>query len=173
MKCQICKEAEATIHIHEIVNGKQTVIHLCENCANIKGGDIENPINLAQMICNASQALNPKEDPTCPVCGWKLSQFRKMSRLGCPSCWDAFKNILVDGLPSIHRGTTHVGLAPHHATQTTPSAESPSPHPLPKRNEREILKLQAQLKSLIAEENYEDAAHIRDQINQLKSETES
>jgi len=37
MKCDVCKEKEATIHIQEIVNNNIKSIHLCEDCAKVYG----------------------------------------------------------------------------------------------------------------------------------------
>ncbi len=184
MKCHICKVAEATIHIHEIINGKQTVIHLCENCANLKSSDADNPISLASLICKTAQSLqeNSHEETVCPHCGWKLSQFRKMSRLGCAQCWETFQSVLADGLPSIHRGTTHEGLRPN-CTQTRkkstrkPKSKVVTEEEVTKQIEVDIQKqistLQQNLNLAIEEENYEEAAKLRDQIAQLKKELAS
>ena len=40
MKCDICKEREATVHLTEVINDRVTKLHLCEECAREKGVDV-------------------------------------------------------------------------------------------------------------------------------------
>ena len=37
MLCDICKKAEATVHLTQIVEGKMLKVDLCESCAKEKG----------------------------------------------------------------------------------------------------------------------------------------
>ena len=37
MKCDICKNKEATIHIQEVVNNNIKSLHICEKCAKSYG----------------------------------------------------------------------------------------------------------------------------------------
>ena len=76
--------------------------------------------------------------------------------LGCPHCYDAFRDEL---LPMIRR--TH-GNVRHKAGDEPKKAKQPAP------SEKE--KLEAELKEAVAAENFEKAAELRDRIRALKEE---
>lgn len=43
-------------------------------------------------------------DLACPVCGFPWSDFLREQHLGCPACYDAFRERLVPLLQAHHRG---------------------------------------------------------------------
>ena len=43
-------------------------------------------------------------DSSCPVCGFPWSDFLHERHLGCPACYDAFREQLVPLLQAHHRG---------------------------------------------------------------------
>lgn len=177
MLCKICNKNQATIHIQEIVNGEKKVLHICPECAAKKAKDDPalQGFNIAEMLYNLSSQINAAEtgageeerddsDPqepalSCQGCGWTSKDFRKSGRLGCPECYETFKDFIYPALGNMHRGAIHVGKRPG---QQPGSSE-------PGKNLMEIMRLQKQLEEHIRREEYENAALIRDKISELKN----
>lgn len=93
----------------------------------------------------------------CPVCHWDLAGLRKTGRLGCPNCYEVFKEILDEALPTMHRGTVHAGKIPGDDRSVDGSCWL-----------RELSLAQQELNELIRKEEYEKAAVVRDRIIDLK-----
>lgn len=177
MLCDICKKNPATIHIQEIAGNEKKTLHLCQECAQKKAQEDSSfqAFNLAEVLYNISNQLNPQEvrKPDtehsgifCPTCGWDYASFRKTGRLGCPDCYNAFRDTLKSVLGAMHRGTTHTGKIPceYHG-------------PAPEKGEinfaalrKELEKLQNGLNAAVASEEFERAAILRDKINELKEQ---
>ena len=173
MLCSVCNKNPATIHIQEIVNGVKKTIHVCQSCAVAKGLNVPVPegINVTEFLHNIisdSSISTPQNSVidqkpiyifTCPNCGWDSEQMKKIGRLGCPECYHSLRDKLVQSLSVMHRGTLHSGKIP-------PSVAG-------ERNVlmANLLKLQKKLEKHIKNEEYEEAAKIRDELKDLKSET--
>jgi protein arginine kinase activator len=91
------------------------------------------------------------------VCGFSQADFKKTGRLGCSECYETFAEGLGSLLKAMHKGTEHVGKLPERAQRTMVL------------NER-MRALTENLQKAVADENYESAASLRDQIKQLESE---
>ena len=88
---------------------------------------------------------------------WKTYQdFRKDGLLGCEECYNQFRSKLKNFLNKNQGTDQHIGKAP--GKQDEEKTEGMS----------EINRLKSELKKCIKEENYEQAAVIRDQINKLE-----
>ena len=94
------------------------------------------------------------DDLTCNKCGISFEQFNKNNRFGCASCYDAFAERLDQLLEELHGSQQHAGRSPH--------SESKHNQVLAKR-----ISLEKRLKDVIAEERFEEAARIRDQLKEL------
>jgi len=93
----------------------------------------------------------------CPVCGFSQADFKKTGRLGCSVCYVTFGEGLNTLLKAMHKGTEHVGKLPERA------------HRAIELNHR-MRALSENLQKAVADENYETAASLRDQIKQLESD---
>jgi protein arginine kinase activator len=161
MLCTICKEKPATVHLTQIVGDKMQKLDLCEECAKTKGLNDPTSFGLADLDLvlglGASQQLEQAAggvELKCPRCGFTQADFKKSGRLGCPECYVTFAEGLAGLLKSMHKGTRHVGKAPEALRATRENAG--------------LLKtLQAKLAKAIKDENYEQAAQLRDEIKQL------
>jgi len=146
LKCSLCEEA-ATVHLSQVVHGKVTKVHLCEACAQ-KGGAMDPAVfQLADALTTASPA------PTliCPQCGFTDIDFRKRGRLGCPSCWETFGDVLGGLLRKVQHEPSHVGR--------TPAGASPVG-----RLRRRLDDARREMEKAITGEDYEAAARLRDEI---------
>jgi len=158
LKCDNC-QAEATVHLTEIVNGQKIEKHLCEQCAASEGITIKSQVPLTQLLEElALQTAGGKElaQLRCDVCGISFLEFRQQGLLGCPHDYVAFEEVLVPLLERAHEGASqHVGKVPVSA-------------PAEERRQSELLRLRGQLKEAVSQEDYERAAQLRDRIRELE-----
>jgi len=161
MLCTICKEKPATVHLTQIVGDKMQKLDLCEDCAKTKGINDPTSFGLADLDLvlglGASQQLEQAAggvELKCPRCGFTQADFKKSGRLGCPECYVTFAEGLAGLLKTMHKGTRHIGKAPE-ALRTT------------RENADRMKLLQLKLAKAIRDENYEQAAQLRDEIKQL------
>ena len=96
----------------------------------------------------------------CPVCGFTQTDFKKTGRLGCSACYDTFSEGLGTLLKAMHKGVEHVGKLPERAARQMQLTDK-------------MRALNDHLEKAVAEENYETAATLRDQIKQLEHEMAS
>lgn len=174
MLCDICKKKQATVHITEIINNKMTELHLCEDCAKEKSFQMEQHFGLADLLAGLSDIeVSLKEDQKsalkCSNCGLSYEDFRKIGRLGCSQCYDSFKENLEPLLKRIHRATKHSGSAPlKRKSSKTSSDGKESKNNITEESKIEILK--QQMAEAVKKEAFEEAAKLRDMINNLKKD---
>lgn len=164
MLCDICGKSQATVHLTEIINNQMTELHLCEKCARQKGMEMEQNFGLADLLSGLSD-LNMKLDvetktvEKCPNCGMKYNDFRKIGRLGCSECYTTFRKYLLPLLKRIHSSTKHTGGRPIKLTK---------PIKTKYKAQDEISILKEKLHKAIQEENFEEAAKLRDKMRELE-----
>lgn len=153
-KCDKC-DKPATVHLTDIGEDNQTVAkHLCADCATSEGLHV--PIGQLLEGLTLANTAEPGEELTCDVCGMTFAEFQSEARLGCPNDYDTFAQPLTGLLEHAHEGACqHLGKVPHRAGGD-------------QQKQTAVLRLRAELKSVIAIEDYERAAAIRDQIHQLE-----
>ena len=162
MLCCVCKEKEAKVHWTQIVGDKMQKVDLCEECASTKGVDDPTAFSLADLLLGlgASQEMEQATgggEVRCPHCGFAQADFKKSGRLGCSECYDTFAEGLEGLLKTMHKGTKHLGKAPHSFSHQT-------------RDLTERLKtLQKKLDKAVANEDFEQAAVMRDEIKSTQA----
>lgn len=179
MKCEKCGKNEATTFYQETVNGVTRKMHLCSECAQKEnlGGAFETAFqgfgslwsdpfhsflgggfgSLWSDMLGAPAAAMLGTERKCPSCGLTESELRKTGRVGCPDCYGTFADILNPYVQKVHGATRHIGAAP--AAETEQAKADP------------VEALRAQLKAAIENEDYEQAAHLRDEIRRLEGES--
>ena len=157
MLCQVCKKRKATVRVSEMQDGAHTEIHLCEQCAKQYGVSLKFSFNdvLGNLI--SSQLGKRPEDANlkCTNCGLTYSEFQTAGRLGCPLDYETFRRNLVPLLERVQSGLQHVGKAPKNVGRSY-------------RLEQEMNRLQKELDSAVAREDYEKAASLRDKIHAVR-----
>ena len=159
LKCEICGKP-ATVHLTQIVNNMVHKVDLCEACAQAKGVTDPSGFALADLLVKAALQPDAVHGPTglrCPQCGFTPADFKKLGRLGCPSCYEAFKDLVDPMLENMHKGVAHVGKIPRCALSRQSLHER-------------ISRLETDLSEAIKTERYEDAARFRDEIAQVKKD---
>jgi protein arginine kinase activator len=135
-------------------------VNLCDACSKEKGVQDPTGFALADLLLGIGAAEEIEKGSTsqkCPVCGYTQADFKKTGRLGCSSCYLTFLEGLSTLLKAMHKGTEHVGKLPQRAHRTLELTDR-------------MRTLTESLQKAVAEENYEDAATLRDQIKQLEHE---
>jgi protein arginine kinase activator len=159
MKCQKCTKA-ATLHITE-VQGEERFeeLHLCEECAQKYLNDSQegkSPAEKSPFHGPAGLEEAGVLNRACSICGIKFVEFRNTGRLGCPHDYQEFHDELMPLLENVHGETKHCGKVPRRLPQN-------------KQAESELVQLRKRLSQAINEENYEEAARLRDKIKQTEA----
>lgn len=151
------------MHLTQIAGDKMQKVDLCEDCAKHKGVNDPAGFSLADLLLGlgASQELEQAAggaELKCPKCGFTQADFKKAGRLGCADCYTTFAEGLEGLLKTMHKGTRHVGKAPQALQQSRDLAER-------------LKVLQKKLVKAVEEEDFEQAALLRDEIRQVSSKT--
>src|SRR5437899_3000555 len=102
MLCDNCKEREVEIHLTKVENDTKVTLHLCKQCAQVKGfetGDsiLKSPLGgfiQAMGKGGASLLPTPADGLRCSACGATLRDFRESGRLGCAQCYESLETRL-------------------------------------------------------------------------------
>lgn len=163
--CSDCKK-KPTIHLTEIIDGKVTEMHLCDDCPKLQEIQSEKQFGIADLLAGLAdfgKSVKPadKIEMKCANCGLTYDEFRKFGRFGCSECYTSFKSHLTTLLKKIHGSNHHLGKTPLRAPQTQ------------RDQMEELQQLKALLMKTIEGEDFEQAAIIRDQIRNLEKESTS
>jgi len=163
MLCEKCKKNAATIYFQQIINGEKREFHLCSECAakmqgiipfdttfdNMFKGFLEGFMDMGNVGYSQQKAL------VCPSCKMTFDEFRETGRVGCSDCYNAFKKQFASVLKNIHGSIRHLGKIPKKAGSELSA-------------KREIENLRDELKRAVKNEEYEQAARLRDKIRSLE-----
>ena len=170
LKCTSCDQAVAGIHVLEIHNQFEISqsLHLCEECAAGFGIVASKPphhliggITANVLVHGTSHRRLESGGAVCPGCHLTHAEFKLRGRLGCPRCYEVFRASLLPLLDRVHDGTSHRGRFPAHS----PKLCAPSV--------TDLGELRTKLQAAIANERYEEAARLRDQIQRGETGTAS
>ncbi|WP_217589043.1 UvrB/UvrC motif-containing protein [Lentibacillus saliphilus] len=172
MKCQECQKRPATLHLKHVINGQKREHHVCEVCAKEKGyvSSPDEGYSLHHLLTGlfnfdsvpiesqgqGSNHLQSSRDLQCDKCGLTFSQFKRSGKFGCAQCYETFSSRLDPILRRVHSGNTK-----HHGK-------------IPKRRgghlhmKKQLASYKAELKALIEQEAFEEAAVLRDKIKQVE-----
>jgi protein arginine kinase activator len=160
MICDVCQDKHATVYLTQIVDGQMQKVNLCDACAKEKGVTDPTGFALADLLLGlgSDEKVNlPGDELTCEACGFTQSGFKKNGRLGCSACYNVFGGGLESLVKAMHKGTLHVGKVPTRYRVT-------------KQFTDQITELKHRLKIAITDENFEEAAKLRDEIKSAEDE---
>ena len=157
-QCSHCTKP-ATIHLTQIINNKIHKVDLCDECPYKQGVTDPEGFSLADFIVKGPGALTTEASLRCEVCGMSPADFKKSGRFGCPHCYDAFSEIIDPMLANMHKDTLHRGKVPERALARL-------------SRKRRLDQLESDLRGAIQQEHYEEAARLRDLINQARESME-
>ncbi len=143
--CEICGERPAEIEYIEVIRGKKRLLHLCKVCA--------------EKQANGLRILVPEEESekieiTCPECGTPLSYVKTALRVGCPVCYNVFEGEIKDLLKKLQGSST---FSVHEDLKSS--------------EEKDLIvikhRLKKELEKAVESEDFEKAARLRDEINEI------
>ena len=166
MLCDKCKKNPATVHMQQFIMGKKAELHLCQECTfsfsvpeipialeNVFKGFLEQM--QSKIFPLSPQAANKTSTNVCGSCGMTGEELKSGGKLGCRECYSSFSEEIGAILKNVQSSTRHAGK-------------------FPKRQGKEMLSirqagdLREKLNQAIAEENFELAAKLRDEIRALE-----
>ena len=168
MMCEECGIRAAKFHLVTIINGDRVERNLCPTCMaqhqkQISGIDFSNLAGILNSILEKKPGKeNEKVDEalaelTCEQCGMSYAEFQKGGMLGCAGCYKTFKTPLDSLLQRVHGNTQHAGRIPGSVRSGVSLRMN-------------IDRLKQRLQKAIADEEYEQAAKIRDSIRALNAQ---
>lgn len=171
MICQHCNQNEATTHIKRNINGEKTEMHLCSACAKELGvmeefrmptmTDLFGDSFLGNFLGSGVAAMNSLAGvERCRTCGSSFNDIVKGGHIGCSDCYEKFYDKLEPSIRKIHGKTKHIGKFISYDEETDSKTNT-----APKSSELDSLK--EQLKNAVQEQRFEDAAVLRDRINEM------
>lgn len=168
MMCEECGIRPAKFHLMTITNDERTERNLCAVCMakyqkQLPGIDFSNLAGILNGILDKTigKQAEPVDDGmgdvTCEQCGMTYAEFQKCGMLGCAGCYKTFKTPLDALLQRIHGNTQHAGRIPGSVRSGVSIRMN-------------IDRLKQRLQKAIAEEEYEQAAKLRDSIRALNAQ---
>ena len=192
MKCQNCNNNEANVKYTEVINGEKREMMLCEECSHKLGVDnisFNMPIDFSSFFGGlleddmySEHELMPLfqkvKELKCDNCNMTYDEFINQGKFGCEKCYDVFSEKIDNILKRIHGSNKYLGRMAFKSTLEKNDEENSTPVGVeycvsPKnknifKDENKLEKLQQDLKKAIADQRYEDAAKIRDEIKNYK-----
>ena len=172
MMCEDCGIRPAKFHLMTIINGDRVERNLCPACMarhqkQIQGIDFSNLAGILNSILENKRAGDEEQaredaayaDLVCEQCGMTYAEFQKCGMLGCASCYQAFKTPMTALLQRVHGNTQHAGRVPDGSHSGTSIRMN-------------IDRLHQKLQKAVADEEYEQAAKLRDAIRALTIQLE-
>ena len=152
MLCEECGKNQAEVMMTTVINGESTTRHLCRECLKkYKAGDLQ-AVLAAVLSAMTSKAQAP--DITCPRCGETYAEFQKTGMLGCAECYQAFRKELTPLITRVQGRAQHAGRRP-------PVSEEEQ------ARQNRMEELRALMEAAVAEENFEEAARLRDELRAM------
>ena len=174
MLCEKCQANPASVHMQQFLHGQKVELHLCQECAF----KIDNPemlVSIENIFKGFLDQLNTKyfnhpmaqgkaqparaATKACSRCGMTFDKFKTGARLGCDVCYLSFKTEVEVLLKNVQGSTRHEGKFPRRMGAGI-------------LNKRQIGEIRSRLNKAVEEENYEEAAKLRDEIRELQKGAE-
>lgn len=175
MLCQKCHKKTASVFISSIINGQETRVYLCDDCAKdypLFNFNFQDPFSIKDVMdkfkINENDSIDKdkgklleidneskEKDIICPNCYSTYNEYRQTGKLGCSRCYEAFEKELKPILKNIYGYEEYIGK-------------------IPKKNDghiyisKEIRILKEDLNRAVEQEEYEKAADIRDKIKEME-----
>ena len=168
MICEKCNKNIANVYLKNNINGSITESYLCSKCSgelygqnfvspmNVFPGNLESDILNLLNFNKTSQPYPALKKAICPMCGSSFFDIVQSGKCGCGECYETFRNELEPNVMRIHGTAKHTGKIPKNQSGKINA-------------KRKIEELNIKLKKMIAEQNFEQAAVIRDEINKISA----
>lgn len=183
MLCENCHLNEAEVKLTVKSKNGTSEKWVCSTCAqgdnpwNPNGNysthqhyqdDIEEAFVVKQILQHFAtkhginfQEVAFQEEKQCPTCHMTLKDIAHVGKLGCVDCYKTFRDDIIDIVGRVQGGQyEHIGKTPQSSHQKLAL-------------KKQIEEKSNYLNTLIEEQNFEEAAIVRDEIKALKNESEA
>lgn len=164
LECGDCKKPIA-FRYTEIANNNYVQTSMCADCPELQ--------RRLHGLSFGEQSIGShptKVGVACGTCGTTLQSVNVGALLGCANCYEVFKDMLIGellnlGKISVRTANTkknaplHIGRTPGESTKFSPSSQ--------------LIALNEALSETLKQEDYEQAALLRDQIKALTEKPEN
>jgi len=164
MKCDNCGERPAVIFVQQVSRETTIELHLCEQCATLRGLNTSTnkiDISLGGLFSNILEGTqeSSRDIRSCSFCGRTAAQIHKLKKAGCPECYTNFRSEILalmrsEGIDVCWNGTLPGAPEKPHSTSIN----------------RDDLK--HELQRAIDNEDYEMAAYYRDRLRSIREKDE-
>lgn len=165
LECSECRRP-ITVHYTEVLASHCNEIWMCSECP-----ELQRRLQVELHPCQFD-AAQEKESAglACGNCGTTLASLRVGMSMGCSHCYELFSDLLIEEiLPTEHqrhltaiekkKTLQHIGQAPGERKEVSTTLQ--------------LYALNQALSETLAQEDYEQAALLRDQIKKLTEENEA
>lgn len=162
MLCDSCKERDSVVTLtRSNADGVVTEEHLCEKCAAERRIEThitqpKQPLQDFLKSLHKQLPASPHDNSRCSFCSGTLRDFRNSGRLGCPYCYTTFEESLRGMLRRVHGNSKHLGKRYR------------PPQPAVAEGATMLAELRGRLQRAVEQEQFEEAARLRDQIKVLE-----
>ncbi len=197
MKCDNCGKYNANIRYLRNINGVKQEMNLCEECAEKLGvTDISfnMPIDFSSFLGGFFEdfgkndllpLLNTTKQEKCKGCSSTFENILEKGKFGCEQCYSTFEDEIDALLNKLQGSNRHIGRIGKinsnklenegfekrqygNADRNGEGLNNKETDNSKNKNQIRINELKLKLKQLVKEENYEEAAKIRDEIKNLE-----
>jgi protein arginine kinase activator len=179
MICDKCGKNTAGVKMQQFINGVKSELNLCQECvfkfdspemkSMLEGimksvmeqvGNMQLPpgFGLNALPVQAQPQATPPQQRKCDKCGMTAEQFKAGGKMGCEACYAAFGREVHALLKTVQASRRHEGKFPRRMGVAI-------------RTRHREDELRTALKAAIADENFEEAARLRDEIRELAEVT--
>ena len=168
MRCQSCGKKEATVKYSENINGEKQELHFCFDCAK-KLGFVDFSNIFSPVFFNFSNK-ELKENLKCKICGNTYDDYANTGLFGCANCYSVFEDKLDELFLKLHGNNRHFELLEpkKYNLNIKNQIDKNDIKQSNLKSEETLEELKEKIKKLIKEENYEQAAVIRDKIKNIE-----
>jgi protein arginine kinase activator len=162
MTCEICCINEAVFHIKQIVGKEEIELHLCQSCAAVRGINTSNEnadFSISHLLTNLmdirSNLKKSQGRAVCSKCGYTFDKFKKTGYFGCSECFSVFSKQIRVLMHKMFGSIQHKGKYPIKLQAYKMFMD-------------DINTLRLKLEEALTNEDYEEAAVLRDKIKQMQ-----
>ncbi|MDU4862841.1 MAG: UvrB/UvrC motif-containing protein [Terrisporobacter othiniensis] len=175
MLCQKCHKKTASVFISSIINGQESRMYLCNDCAKnypLFNFNSQDPFSIKDVMekfdISEDDSIETKKENllamdkdceeseiVCPNCYSTYNEYRETGKVGCSKCYEVFEKQLKPILRNIYGYEEYIGKSP----------KKDNSHIYPSK---EMITLKEDLNRAVEQEEYEKAAYIRDKIKELE-----
>lgn len=175
MLCQKCHKKTASVFISSIINGQETRMYLCNDCAKdypLFKFNSQDPFSIKDVMekfdISEGDSIDTKKENLlaidkdceekeiiCPNCYSTYDEYRQTGKVGCSKCYEVFEKQLKPILRNIYGYEEYIGKSPKKDNSHIYTS-------------KEMRVLKEDLNRAVEQEEYEKAADIRDKIKELE-----